>query len=162
MGRNGSLTRSSPASAASSPIRSPCKPGPGRPSHCGVAAGCRRPGPVRRSGRSSPAPGRPRRGAVTGTATDSDDGSLEVWLRPRLGPLYSHGPDWARCHRYASNSVQNSNDGSTRPLEREVADACFSTICSCKFRKLFIYDCFIIGINSSLYKLLEQFPLHHP
>ena len=62
----------------------------------------RRPGPVRLPHCSSPAPGRPRRGAVTGTVTDSDDGSLEVWLLPGLGPLYSHGPDWARCHRYAT------------------------------------------------------------
>ncbi len=36
--------------------------------------GRRPPGPVRWSGGSSPAPGRPRRGTVTGTVTDSDDG----------------------------------------------------------------------------------------
>ena len=124
----------------------------------GVGLG--RPGP--------PWAGSPPRSAVSEFPRPPRPGSTRPARRQNSGSpapaTAGPGPDCPLPSLRHSKSVLNSNDehGVTtiRGLERELTDACFSTIYSCNFRKLYIYDCFI-GSNSWLYELLEQSPLRH-
>ena len=122
-----------------------------------LGVGLGRPGP--------PWAGSPPRSAVSEFPRPPRPGSTRPARRQQPGSpapaTAGPGPDCPLPSLRHSKSVLNSNDDhTTRGLERELTDACFSTIYSCNFRKLYIYDCFI-GSNSWLYELLEQSPLRH-